>query len=101
MQQRRFWCESLDRLLLAVDGLAFDEDRPKQDAETLGVWKRGARAARGDVLIEKAVNPDRIEEVVDDRQGADPLRLEIERLLLRHRGRERNRGSEEYVVAEN
>ena len=54
------------RLLLAVDRLAFDDDRAQQDAERLGVRHRAAPVEGGDVAIEQGLQAEARDEVIDE-----------------------------------
>jgi hypothetical protein len=57
--------EAVDRLVLAVDRLALDEDRAQQHPECLGVGERAAPIGAADELLEQRLQSHALEEVVD------------------------------------
>ncbi len=63
-----------DRLLLAVDGLAFHEHRAKQDADALGEPQSHAAVPRGDEALEVALELEALQEVVDQRERTQTFR---------------------------
>lgn len=64
--------EGGDRLVLAVDGLALDDEGAQERGERLGVGELAA-AVGGDEALEEGVEADAGDDVVDDRERADTL----------------------------
>ena len=74
--------KTVHRLLLAIDGLALDDDGAQQHAQCAGVGD-GATPIRGHEARQRLVQPDALDEVVDQGQRAQSLGAQSEACLLR------------------
>lgn len=74
--------KSVHGFLLTVDGLSLDDERAQQDPKRSGM-RDGASAVRGDMPVQGFLQPDAINEVIDQRQRTQALAFEIEAGCLR------------------
>ena len=72
-QAEGFGRVSSHRLVLAIDRLALDQDRAQEDSRALGVRQPRAPVRSRHEALEVLVEPQAPEEVVDHRQGSQPL----------------------------
>ena len=68
--------------LLAVDGFTLDDQRAQQDPKRSGM-RDGTSTIAGDMPVQRLLQSDAINEVIDHRQRTQALALEIEAGLLR------------------
>jgi hypothetical protein len=76
--------EAVHSLLLAVNGLALDDDGTQQHPQGARMGNCAA-LVRGDVPIERVLQTDALDEMIDQRQRAQSLALqgEANHLLIR------------------
>src|SRR5450631_213063 len=74
--------KAVNGLLLAVDGLALDDERTQQHAQGAGMGD-GATSVREHEARQRLMQPDALDEVVDQGQRAQPLGAQSEACLLR------------------
>src|SRR5262249_16384310 len=67
--------EDLNRLLLPIDRLSFDNNRAQQHTQRTAVWD-GAAGVGANVPIDQIFQAKALDEMIDDRQGTQALALE-------------------------
>src|SRR5215471_1878818 len=67
--------EDLNRLLLPIDRLSFDNNRAQQHTQRTAVWD-GAAGVGANVPIDQIFQAKALDEMIDDRQGTQALALQ-------------------------
>ena len=69
LESERTGLEAVDAFVLAVDGLALDQQAAQQYAQRAGVGEGYALAGGGDELLEQFVQSEAVQKVIDEGSG--------------------------------